>query len=434
MSTKPPIIRTVAIHSLNDKGHGEGETDTGGALTVPFTAPGDVVEASKAKRRQGRLERVVTPSPERIEPRCRHFQQCGGCSWQHLGYKNQLQYKKDAVARWFARHGVKFDLSEVEILPSPPFAYRNRMDFVWSYDGRFGLREQGRFYRIVDLNECHLIPAELMERALEVNRRAHELELPFRDDKRKKRGLRYLIVRRGVFTGEVMFLFVSDDMPLPPSLWEGLGADSVYQLINDNLENDRSDGEPRHLDGALTFHDEAQGRRFAIGPRSFYQPNPIVAEAMAGHVQTLLDERGGESLLDLFCGIGYFTSLLADRFERIIGIELVEEALRYARRNAPQANVDFVCMNAEAISGLNARGIDTLLIDPPRSGLHPKTLKWILAQPFRQIIYVSCNPKRGAEDIAALSQAYSLDHARLFDQFPQTPHVEMIARLIRNNP
>ena len=431
MKSKNPI-RIVTIESFDGKGYGKGATETGGVLSVPFTAPGDVVEAAKIKSRAGRLQRIVEPSPHRIDPVCRHFAHCGGCSWQFLPYSQQLQYKILAVAQAFQTHQLDFDFTQIEITPSPPLGYRNRMDFVWNWDGSFGLREQGRWYRVVDLQECHLLPPDVMAIALEVNRRVHAAGLPFRDSKRKTPGMRYLIVRRGVMTGEVMLLFVSDTMKLPDTLWSGFDqVASVYQLINDNQENDQSDGEPVLLSGSATFRERVLGHEFHVGPRSFFQPNPVVAESMVERLRTIIKEKAGRKLVDLFCGVGLFSALLSGDCAETLGVEIVAEAAQLARRNAPQANARFICMEAERASSLQLDQYDALLVDPPRSGLHPKTLKWITQQSFGELLYVSCNPRRGAEDIAQLREHYRVVSVALFDQFPQTPHVEMIARLTR---
>ncbi|MBZ0256209.1 23S rRNA (uracil(1939)-C(5))-methyltransferase RlmD, partial [bacterium] len=429
MKNKHPI-RIVTIESFDGKGRGKGTTETGGVLSVPFTAPGDVVEAARMKARTGWLQRVLTPSPNRIDPACRHFGHCGGCARQFLSYSQQLEYKKDAVIGLFNQRHLEYDFASLEITPSPPFEYRNRMDFVWNWDGSFGLREQGKWYRVVSLEECRLLPPEVMEIAFEVNRRVQAAGLPFRDSRRQTPGMRYLIVRRGVMTGEVMLLLVTSDMQLPESLYSGFDlVASAYQLVNDNPENDQSDGEPVHLAGAETFRERILNHDFSIGPRTFFQPNPVVAESMALHLREILQEKPGRRLVDLFCGAGFFSALLAEACEETLGVELVAEAVQLARRNAPQANAQFVCMEAERMDSLDVSGYDVLLIDPPRSGLHPKTLKWIEQQSFKEILYVSCNPKRGVEDIAQMQKQYRVASVKLFDQFPQTPHVEMIARL-----
>lgn len=427
-----PAIRRARIESLDAKGRGLATADTGARMTVPYVIPGEFVEAEKS-RRTDRLLQILEASPHRVEPQCAHFTVCGGCAWQHIDYTHQLRLKQEAILEWMRASGLTAPTQAPLIDPSPPFGYRNRMDFVWWHDGRFGLREAGKWRSIVDLRECHLIPPEVMTAALEVNRRARELNLPFRDGRGRIPGLRYLVVRRSVFTDQIMLLFVSDPMELPSDLWDGLErVISVFQLVNADLENDASDGEPVHLWGETTYRERLLGRDFLVGPRSFFQPNPVMAARMVEHIRSLLGERKRERLLDLYCGVGFFSSTLADRFEKTLGVECVAEAIDYAKKNcADLPNAHFELLEAERIDALPTDDFDVLLLDPPRSGVHPKTLKWIEHRHFPEIVYVSCNPRLALQEIARLDGLYALSSLRLFDQFPQTAHVEMIAHLTR---
>ena len=425
-------IRIANITELDAKGRGVGETETGGKVFVPYTLPSERVEVIRRPRKQADLTQVLEASPHRVEGRCRHFMNCGGCAWQHIDPEYQLRLKRELVAKRFQLNGVDIDAQSIPIVSSPPFHYRNRMDFVWWYDGRFGLRRRGKWHSVVNLEECHLFPDDVMEVALEINRRVHDAGLPFRDEKRELRGLRYLIVRRGVFTGDLMVNFVTDPMELPSSLWDGLDrVTSVYQLINDNLKNDQSDGIPFHLAGADAYRERIGEHTFYVGPRSFFQPNPIVAESMIEHAGGILDLSGrtNRRLLDLYCGIGVFSICLADRFERGWGIELSDEAIAFAKRNVSDAPIEFFCQDAIDLPLDIVSQTNTLIVDPPREGLHPRVLKTLLAHPFRDIVYVSCKPAKGVEEIVTLMDRYSLRSIHLFDQFPQTPHVEMIVHL-----
>lgn len=425
--------RTAHITSLDAKGRGVGITDTGGIITVPFTIPGERVEVEKLKRKQGKILRFIDTSEFRIESRCRHFGACGGCSWQHIRYEKQLQLKRLRIWMKLRDYDIHVPFDEITIEPSSPFSYRSRMDFIWWHDGRFGLREAGKWYSIVNLNECHLLSDYCMNIAFTINRRAHDLNLPFRDAKHKIPGLRYLILRRGVFTNEIMLLLVSDRMEIPETLWSGFDSvTSVYQLINDQFENDLSDGKPRHLWGNQTYRESIQGHLFEIGPRSFFQPNPLVAEKMVEYVRRLvLEIPEKHSVVDLYCGIGLFAISLSDQFDEIVGIENNAEAIDLARKNTISSNSMFHVSDAEQwIASCDCRH-DFLLVDPPRTGLPTSVVSLLADRPFNHFIYVSCNPNRGIEDIATLSTAYRLVSIRLFDQFPQTPHVEMIAYLTR---
>ncbi len=427
----PPKIRTVQIKTLNKKGIGTGLSDTGGTLTVPYTIPGELVEAERLRRKDARLLQVIEPSPHRTDPRCQHFGECGGCVWQHIDYRRQLELKRARVAQRFAAAGFSIDLSSIQIASEAPYAYRNRMDFIWWYDGKFGLRQRGKWYSIVDLQECHLPPKAVMDVALQVNQRVQASGLPFRDGKMKKRGLRYLVIRNGIFTGDIMLSFVSDDMTIPPSLYEGLeNVTSVYQLINDNLENDQSDGRPRHLWGEKYYREKISQNTFHVGPRSFFQPNPAVAVKMVEYIKQITTEiKDKNNLIDLYCGIGLFSITLADAFDKILGIENNPEAIRIAEENNDNPSIEFSCMDAEKIEWPNREEYKTILIDPPRTGLHPQVIKQLRNEPFSDLIYVSCNPNKGIEDITELQEKYQINSVKLFDQFPQTAHVEMVAHL-----
>jgi tRNA/tmRNA/rRNA uracil-C5-methylase (TrmA/RlmC/RlmD family) len=222
-------------------------------------------------------------------------------------------------------------------------------------------------------------------------------------------------------------------MDLPSQLWEGLDSVvSVYQMVNANLDNDQSDGEPYHLWGEPCYRERILDCDFSVSPRSFFQPNPAMAQRMVSYVRDLwISDPKPRRLVDLYCGLGLFSVLLSDLTDATLGIELVEEAISLAKINGRGKPIEFRCLDAESVTEEMWTPYNSLLIDPPRMGLHPKVIDAILASPFDEIISVSCNPSRGIEDIAKLRERYELRSVKLFDQFPQTQHVEMIARLRR---
>ncbi len=424
-------LRTVHIHSLNKKGLGVGETETGGTLTVPFTLPGETVTAERY-RKGGKLVEVIEPSSMRVEPKCMHFGTCGGCAWQHIEFQHQLDLKVNAIHNKWIEQNIDISKIPTYMETSQPFHYRNRMDFVWWWDGSFGLREKGKWHSVVNLEECWLLPSEVMHVALEINRRAQVFGLPFRDQKRKIPGLRYLVIRTGIHTGEIMLNVVSDTMDLPRELWDGLPqVCSVYQLINDNPTRDTSDGEPVLLFGKEGYEETILDHTFIIKPNVFFQPNPKMAEKMVCTVREWIanDDGPKQRFVDLYCGVGMFTVLLEDLFEKTVGIELVESSIELARRHAERRAIDFVISDAVDIDMEFLQDVDVLLVDPPREGLVPKVMKKILQTLPKRIVYVSCNPRKGVEDIAQLLEQYEIKQIAYFDQFPQTPHVEMIVML-----
>ena len=144
---------------MHKKGYGQGDTDTGGQMVVPFTIPGETVAALKRGTREGRLSEIIEPSESRIEPVCKHFTSCGGCVWQHIDYERQMALKQFRVANLFEHHKIPTEGLSFPIESSKPYEYRNRMDFVWWFDSQFGLRRRGKWFAMEPLDECHLMPA-----------------------------------------------------------------------------------------------------------------------------------------------------------------------------------------------------------------------------------------------------------------------------------
>ena len=434
IKNRPQIIRTVKIRSMHKKGYGQGDTDTGGQMIVPFTIPGETVQALKRGTREGRLHQLIEPSKSRIEPICPHFTHCGGCVWQHIEYPHQLELKQTRIKNLFVHHKIAVESMDFPIEDSNPLEYRNRMDFVWWFDGGFGLRRRGAWFAMEQLTECHLLPKWVMDIAFEINRRVQKAGLAFRDQRMKTPGLRYLVLRLGVFTGELMVCIVSDPMEIPPEIYLGLDrVTSVYQMVKISLENDLSEGEPVHLWGKTTYRETILGHDYEAGPCSFFQPNPAVAEKMVQYIQTILADSPAapKNLLDLYCGLGLFSIALSNSVDSVLGIELVEEAVTLAQQNAQGTKARFVCMEAEKITPDMLDPYNILIVDPPRIGLPPYVKEMIKQAAFEQIIYVSCNPTRGVDDIEKLTDMYDVQSVKLFDQFPQTQHVEMIVHLKR---
>ena len=418
---------------MNAKGQGVGTSQTGGRLVVPGAIPGECVEVIKRRKRCPVL-RILEPSPDRVGPRCIHFGQCGGCAWQHVEYEHQLHLKRETVLTEFRQKGIDLSHLSVHIEPSEPFYYRHRMDFVWWRDGRFGLRRRDDWRSIVNLDECHLLPAHVFQIAAEVHRRVQADGLPLWDSLQKRPGMRYLVIRTAHFTGETMLAFVSDALPLPPALWEGLdGVTSVYQLLNENLESDLSDGIPHHLAGNETIQEEMLSRRFHIGPNTFFQPNPAMAACLVDCLRGWMrqGEKPRKKMMDLYCGVGLFSILLGDLFEEVLGVEVSEPSICLAIRNAGKGKYRFLHSDAASLPPEVWNDVDVLLVDPPRDGLHPKALQAVRAAAPAEVLYVSCNPRRGIEDISALLNAFTIRQVQLFDQFPETPHVEMAVHLVR---
>jgi 23S rRNA (uracil-5-)-methyltransferase RumA len=359
-----------------------------------------------------------------ITPPCAHFGECGGCLFQDIPYDDQLRLKLEYL------DGIFAGAAEVtEIFPSPPLGYRNRMDYVTAF-GRLGLRRAGRYRQVVDILSCDI----LQEKSCVLFKKLRPLLAGIEDyDYVTHRGyLRYAVFRQGYFTGECMINLVTakeedrvSDV-LGPLLAE---TDSSSLLLSGGLA-DLSQGPVfRTLKGGYITED-FDGIRFRITPNSFFQSNSPVARELYRRIRDLIS---GESVLDLYSGVGSISLYIAGKAGSVTGVEISAEAVEAAKVNALDngiSNVDFVCADALTYLAGNIGGFDTVVLDPPRAGTHPKMIRRLNELGPRGIIYVSCNPVSFRQDLAAL-EGYRLESLTAFDMFPQTPHVETLGVLRR---
>ena len=445
---KPGNRIEVAVESLNAKGDGVARVGEREVL-VRRAVPGDRAVVRLVKKRKGRfeaeIEELVTEGYARQQARCRHFGMCGGCRWQELAYADQLAVKEQMVAEALATSGQ--DLPPLEaILPSPdPFFYRNKMEFSFGRDRdgllQLGLHVRGRFNWIFDLEECHL-QSPLSNRIVEsVRCAARRLQLAPYDLKRHEGLLRFLVVRDAKRTGQVMVNLVVASYP-DPAIAElvdrviaDIGEINVFLVTLHTGKAQVAIGEREFLikgDGRIS--EECAGLQFDISPQSFFQTNPVQAERLYALVAEMAGSVG--AVLDMYCGTGSISLLLAAQAQSVLGVEVVEDAVADARGNATRNGVEhcqFVVGAAEEILGdLADRRFDLVVVDPPRVGLHKKALARLVALQVPRMIYVSCNPHALASDLSELGECgYQVRRVRPVDMFPQTPHCEVIAELCR---
>jgi tRNA (uracil-5-)-methyltransferase len=427
----------LTVESLDEKGRGIGRFGAREA-TVAGTVPGETVAARFIGRDKGRLRlddpSVAAASPDRVDPPCPHAGTCGGCSIQHVAYGRQLSEKKRLLETIFAEAGHSFAVER--IVPSPgTLHHRNRMDYAFGPKGQLGLKEAGHWDRYVDLKTCLL----LSEEAVEVMRRvktwaAETAHAPW--DNRSHTGfLRYLVIREGKFTGERMATLVTAAGALEKEaeLVEALKplCTTVYHGINPLVTDLSIATELRLLHGETHLHERIGGVTYRIHPNAFFQTNSGAAAGLLEHVRSLASTGPRERLLDLYCGSGLFSLALSGTFGRVLGIELDPLGIETARLNADDngiANAEFRAEPAEGLSWSEERP-DVVIVDPPRSGLHPKVRRTLLEHRPPRIIYVSCGPKALATDLKELLAGYEAGPAVAFDLFPQTMHVETVIDL-----
>jgi len=385
------------------------------------------------------ISQQIQASPS-AEPLCPHSGFCGGCSFQDRAYPDQVAAKTKALQQlWETRNEailLPFPLEALEVVASPnPFAYRTRMDYVTT-KGRFGLRMRRKFNYIIDLETCHLIPPIAFAAVRKVWDKAQELNIPDYNLRDHTGFLRYLVVRRSPQdTFLVAAITAKGDYAkgmaqLAAEALTQPGVVSFQWLLNDGL-SDVSFGDSVQYWGEKTLPMQVGPLILQLGPNTFFQNNVHLLLPLLDAVK----EEVGKSakIADLYGGFGTIALYLADKVEKVVTVESYEESAILAQQNILAAGVENVESLAEDVQIFlekqAEKSFETIIADPPRTGLGIKVCNELLRLQPQRIIYVSCNPLTQLEDINLLSARYQLPTLRGYDMFPQTPHVEMLAVL-----
>ncbi|MFA6549937.1 MAG: 23S rRNA (uracil(1939)-C(5))-methyltransferase RlmD [Candidatus Gracilibacteria bacterium] len=421
------------------------------AVFVENVIPGDEVEVSfyqiKKNFAEARVVRMIKPSSLRVVPKCRHFGTCGGCVWQNLDYKKQLEYKENQVRESLERIG-KFENPPVKkiIGCGLPFEYRNKMEF--SFDGsganlQLGLHLARMHHDVVDIQECFLVSGICVEITKFV-----------RDFLKKSSGngsnaetaldLRNFIIREAKTTGEIMANLVTG-----AEFESGLMAQLVTET-NKNFPNkitsfyhtkisdkrgERKSVTEKLIFGAPVIREElsigGEKIKFDITPSAFFQPNTFQAQVLYETVFSLADAKKTDSIFDLFCGTGTTGICFAKFATKIFGVEINASAIEIAKKNAELndlKNIKFLCGDAERELKNLPQNPDIIIVDPPRACLGEKLSLKLAGFKARKIIFVSCNPTTFARDARILvDNGYSLREVQPVDMFPHTYHIETVA-------
>lgn len=362
---------------------------------------------------------------------------CGSCSWSEIPYKKQLEQKLGDINGSLA---LKERPERVErILPSPVTShYRNRMDFVIDFEGRVGMREKGKWWRVIDDHHC-FIADESIEDAFKIVREwAQSCGLSFFDRKAHTGFLRYAVIRSTTL-GEVMITIVTS---VPESGEEQAVIEQLIDLanptvlnwaVNDTTSDVSHSGDNRILHGPGFITEEICNIRYQISPNAFFQTNSQAAGLLIDEALKFSGDIAEKNVLDLYCGTGFFSLAYAKAGAKsVTGYEMVPEAIVDAKKNAElnNLNVTFDAAKTEDVDWWKHEP-DLVLIDPPRAGLLGSALDDLLAHPPKDLIYVSCNYKNFARELKQLSEVYDVSDMVAVDMFPHTPHVELITKLVR---
>lgn len=441
-------------------------------IFIDRTLPGQRVRARITRKKpayaQARVLEVLQDSPKAITPRCLHFGTCGGCLWQNLAYDEQLQVKRDLVRECLAHIG---DLSEDYVFPTLPspqtYFYRNKMEYSFSArrwllpeeldlsqlekprDFALGLHVKGFYDRVLDIEECHLqsrLSVAILKRARQF---ALASGIPPYNTRDHTGFYRFLVVRDSKQTGEVLVELITTphrsgsavaaqlasllqkEIPEVSTLVHGVSAKRAQIASADKQEI---------VFGSGYIEEQLGDLRFRVSSSAFFQTNSEAASILMDEVADGCALTGSEIVWDLYCGTGAIAIGLAKSAGKVVGLELLPDAVADARVNAvlnSADNCEFVLGDMKALfansSGLVERygSPQVVITDPPRAGMHPSVVKGLAALSPPKVVYVSCNPATLARDLKMLMERYRLLRVQPVDLFPHTPHIEAVAVLER---
>ena len=422
----------------------------GQKVIVKNALEGQVVRFSINKKRrdkvEGRLLEVIEPSPLEQPAACKHFGICGGCRYQNLSYEQQLDLKKRQVEELIEKNGLSFDIENIYGSPITE-GYRNKMEFTFGDEEKdgplaLGMHKKNSFYDIVTLDDCRIVDPDFNVLLQAILKYFKEKGETYFHKIRHEGFLRHLVMRRSVKTGDILInLVTTTQSQLDESEFVNMilaqkidgKVVGILHTLNDNLADVVQSDETKTLYGQDYFYEYLYNMRFKISPFSFFQTNTLGAEVLYDKVREYVGETKDKLVYDLYTGTGTIAQMLAPVASKVVGVEIVEEAVEAAKKNAVDNHLD----NCEFIAGDVLKVVDNLtqkpdilVLDPPRDGIHPKALRKIINFNVDEMVYVSCKPTSLMRDLLVFREAgYEVKRACLVDMFPGTVHVETVVLL-----
>lgn len=445
--------------------------EDGTRVIVKNAIMGQKVSAAVNKVRKGKcegrlLEVLEKSALELPEPGCVHYGICGGCTFQSLPYEEQLSMKeqqvKDLIDAVMTEENKGYEFLPIKASPRPK-AYRNKMEFSFGDEYKdgplaLGMHKRGSFYDIVNVGECQIVDEDFRRVLKTTLEYFKERQIPFYHKLRHTGYLRHFLVRKAAKTGEILVDLVTTTQT------DGLGAETESILLDgwvkalceetydgvlkgilhtkndsvaDTIKNEGTD----ILFGQDFFYEELLDLKFKITPFSFFQTNSLGAEVLyqtaREFIGDALDDEASQTVFDLYSGTGTIAQILSPVAKKVIGVEIVEEAVVAARENAALNGLT----NCEFIAGDVLKVIDTIgekpdyiVLDPPRDGIHPKALEKIIRYNVPQMVYISCKPTSLARDLEVLqARGYQVKKVQCVDMFSSTGNVETVVLLSHKN-
>ena len=446
MSRKSRVIEfNIDKVEFPNKGWGNFE---GKIIRIKGGLPGQKVKAKVGKKKtdywEAKILEVLEKSHLETEEGCPHKDICGGCTYQSLTYKNELNHKLSQVQALFDSEELGVVVEGIQESPNLK-AYRNKMEYTFGDEEKdgplgLGLNMKGRFYEVVKTDYCNIVNEDFTIIREAVRSHFDRLGLPFYNKRTHEGLLRHLVIRRAGSTGEILVNLVTssqieyDKESFTESLLSLKNLEGeitgILHTINDGLGDTVIADKLEILYGTDIIHEEILGLKFKISPFSFFQTNTTGAEELYSIAREFAGDKKDRVIFDLYSGTGTIAQIMAGVAKKVIGIEIVEEAVDMARDNAKLNNLD----NVEFIAEDVFKGIeelkykpDLIIIDPPREGINPKAINKIIDFGPEEFVYISCNPVTLVRDLKVFKErGYEIKRVKCMDMFPRTPHVESI--------
>ena len=427
-----------------------------GLCQVKNVLPGQkirfVVQKKRSGKAEGRLLEVLEKAPNEIESGCPHFGICGGCAYQNLSYEDQCSLKEEQVKRLLepvlCKQTEPYEFQKIKQSPAK-YGYRNKMEFSFGDEVKdgplsLGMHKRGSFYDIVTVSDCRIVDGDYRAILTATRDYFEQEKIPFYHRLRHEGYLRHLLVRKAARTGEILIALVTTtqmQLDLSPyvDLLCRLSLDGkivgILHTLNDSVADVVQSDETKILYGQDYFYEELLGLKFKVTQFSFFQTNSLGAEVLYQTAREFIGDLGqGEKVVfDLYSGTGTIAQMMAPVAKKVVGVEIVEEAVEAARKNAELNglhNCDFIAGDVLKVLDEITEKPDFIILDPPRDGIHPKAVKKIIDYGVKRMVYISCKPTSLARDLVYFLEAgYHVEKVVVCDQFPWTANAETVVLL-----